>query len=96
MYPSKTYTVVVADRAQALLYETPRMGGRLQRIATLGNPHGHGHERDLGASAPGRAFNRSAGVHQTMGQRTSLRAQATEKFARAITRTLLQSPQAAS
>ena len=84
------FTVLVADRGQALLYETEKLGRRLQRVSTLTNPSARGHERDLGASAPGRSFNRSAGVHQTLSQRTSLQDQATERFARSIGRSLSQ------
>lgn len=93
--PAGKFTVVVADRAQAQLYETEKLGARLQRVATLDNPSGHGHERDLGSAAPGRSFNRSAGVHQTLSQRTSLREHSAEQFAKTIARSLSRTAAAA-
>jgi len=91
----KTFTVVVADRAQAQVYETARIGGALVRVATLENPNAHLHERDLGAAAPGRSLNRNSGVHQAFASKHSLREQVTASFARVVARNLAQSVRAA-
>lgn len=84
----KKYTVVVADRAHAHVYETPRLGGELQRIATLGNPNARRHERDLTTYAPGRAFNRTSGVRQTYEPKTTAKEHDAAQFARVVGRTL--------
>jgi protein required for attachment to host cells len=86
---AKRFAVVVADRAHAYIYETSRSNGELLRVSTLENPNARLHERDLGSSAPGRSFNRSAGVHQTYQQKHSLQEQAVSRFARTIGRNVL-------
>jgi len=85
---SKGLTVVVADRAHAHVYETPRLGGDLVRVATLGNPNARRHERDLMTYAPGRMFNRSSGAHQTFTPHETARQHDAAQFARVVGKTV--------
>ena len=88
MAASKPLLVVVADRAHAHVYETPRPGATLERIATIGNPNARLHERDLGTYAPGRSFNRSAGIHQTYATEHTRKQHEAERFARVVGKTV--------
>lgn len=84
----KKLTVVVADRAHAHVYETPRLGDDLLRVATLGNPNARLHERDLMTYAPGRSFNRNSGQRQAFAPRETARQHDSAQFARVVGKTV--------
>jgi protein required for attachment to host cells len=76
--------ILVANRGQADLYETSALGASLMRVRTFTNESAYLHESDLVSDGPGRVYNRVAGIHQSYGQRHSIRDKATEKFTRDI------------
>jgi len=77
------YCVVVVDHAKADIYRLAGPRGALQKLATFDNPGGHGHERDLGTSAPGRVSAGGSRRH-TFDARHTLREHALESFVRLI------------
>jgi hypothetical protein len=77
------YCVVVVDHAKADIYRLPGPRGALQKLASFDNPGGHGHERDLGTSAPGRVSAGGSRRH-TFDTRHTLREHALESFVRLI------------
>jgi len=76
--------ILVANRGQAELYDSSKLGEALTLVRTYTNPDAHLHERELVSDAAGRVYNRMGGVHQSYGQRHVLRDQATLKFARSV------------
>jgi hypothetical protein len=77
------YCVVVVDHAKADIFRLAGPRSALQKLTTLDNPAGHGHERDLGTAPPGRVSTAGARRHTFEGKHT-LRQHATESFVRAI------------
>jgi len=77
-------TIVVANQGQAQIYETQRLGEKLDSVANLTNTSAHLTEHDLATDASGRGMNRATGIHQTYGPGPVLRQTATHRFAQAI------------
>ncbi|MFO1425740.1 MAG: host attachment protein [Steroidobacteraceae bacterium] len=77
------YRVIVADTAQAVMYELEAPGAPLRETGRLDNPAGHQHERDLGSGKPGRVMNRLGTRHSLQGRRTHKQHE-TEHFARLV------------
>jgi protein required for attachment to host cells len=77
-------TIVIANQAQAQIYETQRLGEKLENVASLKNASAHLTEHELTTDASGRAMNRATGIHQTYGPGPVLRETANHRFARAI------------
>jgi len=76
--------MLVADHASARLFRVPGRQGDCDEVTRVDNPAGHGHERDLGSSAPGRGTGGGAGRHTAYEAPHSLREHATEVFAQHI------------
>jgi|ERR1022692_3339186 protein required for attachment to host cells len=76
--------ILVANRGQADLYATSALGAQMMRVRTFTNESAHLHESELVSDGAGRVYNRVAGIHQSWGQRHSIRDKATEEFTRDI------------
>lgn len=76
--------ILVANRGQADLYDSSKLGAALTLVRTFTNPEAHLHESELVNDSAGRVYNRAGGVHQSYGQRHVLRDRATLKFARSV------------
>lgn len=77
------YLLLVADHASARLMRVLGPRGTPEELTRLDNPAGHGHERDLGTSAPGRGT--SGGGNRTAFEPAhTLREHATEVFAQHV------------
>jgi protein required for attachment to host cells len=77
-------TIVIANQGQAQIYETQRLGEKLESVASLKNASAHLTEHELATDASGRAMNRATGMHQTYGPGPVLRQTAIHRFAQAI------------
>jgi protein required for attachment to host cells len=76
--------LLVADHASARLFRVPGRHGAPDELTRLDNPAGHGHERDLGTSAPGRGTGGGEGRRTAYEPAHTLREHATEVFAQHI------------
>lgn len=83
-----THLVLVADHASARVFRVPGLEADLDELIRLENPAGHGHERDLGSSAPGRGVGGGEGRRTAFESAHTLREHATELFVRKIAREL--------
>jgi len=79
-----SYLMLVADHASARLLRMPDPHATPEELSRLDNPAGHGHERDLGTSAPGRGTGGGEGRRTAYEPAQSLREHATEVFAQHI------------
>jgi len=77
------FCVVVADHAKADVYRLATARGPLERVASIVNPSGHGHERDLGTARPGRVTGGS-GQRHALQPHQQLREHATEVYAQEV------------
>ena len=75
---------LVADHASARLFRVPGVNRTPDELSRLDNPAGHGHERDLGSSAPGRGTGGGEGRRTAYESAHTLREHATEVFAQHI------------
>jgi hypothetical protein len=72
--------VLVVDHAVARIFRLAAPGAAPDELGRLDNPAGHGHERDLGASRPGRTAGGGGSRHAFEAPHT-LRQHAAEVFA---------------
>lgn len=79
-----TFLLLVADHASARLFRMPGMQGDRDEVTRLDNPAGHGHERDLGSSAPGRGVGGGDGRRTAFESAHTIREHATEVFAQRV------------
>jgi protein required for attachment to host cells len=77
-------TIVIANQGQAQIYETQRLGEKLENVVSLKNVRAHLTEHELATDASGRGMNRATGMHQTYGPGPVLRVTANHRFAQAI------------
>jgi protein required for attachment to host cells len=77
-------TIVIANQGQAQIYETNRLGEKLESVASLKNTSAHMTEHELATDASGRGMNRATGIHQSYGAGAVLRETANHRFAQAI------------
>ena len=77
------YLLLVADHATARLIRVLAPRGVPEELARLDNAAGHGHERDLGSSPPGRGMS-GQGSHTAYQPAHTMREHATEVFAQHI------------
>ena len=86
--------IVVADLAEARIYDLKRRDGPMLLVLRLNNAAARLHDRDLKSDRPGRVFDRAPSVrgrrgaiarHATGGERTPRRLEA-KRFAREIGR----------
>ncbi len=77
------YLLLVADHASARLMRVLGPRGTPEELMRLDNPAGHGHERDLGTSAPGRGIS-GGGSRTAYEPAHTLREHATEVFAQRV------------
>src|SRR5689334_5282231 len=80
--------VVVINRGRADVYDTASLGERLVRTKSFWNDAAHRHESALVSDAPGRVYNRSAGIHQSYGERHRVRDEVTKAFIRTVAHAL--------
>ena len=88
--------IVVADQAEARIYDLKRPAAPMSLVRQLNNPAGRLHDRDLKSDRPGRVFDRAPSVrgrrgaiphHATGGERSPRRI-AAQRFARVIAKDL--------
>lgn len=84
-----TYLLLVADHASARLFRMPGLKADWDEVRRLDNPAGHGHERDLGSSAPGRGV-AGGGRHTSFESAHTLREHATGVFAQQVAKAVSQ------
>lgn len=82
------YHIVVVDSQAVRVYRTRGPGRLFERAREIANPDMSRHERDLVSARPGRVFNRTAGVHQTLTA-SSERRRRTEAWLRSVGRTVV-------
>ncbi len=80
--------ILIVDQSRACLYTTAKFGEQLMPGLVLINPEARLHEHDLGSSSPGRMYNRTSGVHQTLTTHSNFRLQAVKQFVATISATL--------
>lgn len=76
--------VLVLDRSEANFHDTDALGEPLRPRAVVKNPTAHLREINLVSDAPGRSFNRMAGIHQSYGERHTVRDHETHEFVRRV------------
>jgi len=79
--------VMVADSAHLHIYGMAAPRKKLEKIAVFANPFAIKHERDGGADKPGRVLSRATGRRTALTSKTTLKQQATDKFARMVAKT---------
>jgi protein required for attachment to host cells len=84
--PMNARLMLVADHATARLFRVPGLQKVADELTRLDNPAGHGHERDLGTSAPGRGTGGGEGRRTAYEAEHTLREHATEVFAQHVAR----------
>ena len=82
------FRIVVADRAEAVFYETASLHSTPVEIARIANPDGQKHERELGADRPGRSHSRYGNARYSLTDGSTARRESAERFARRIARRL--------
>ncbi len=78
------FKIIVADTVKAHFYELKAPRSPLRKLETLENPHTGKHERDIGASQPGRTRNSTTGRGTALQGRTTLKEHAMELFAKTL------------
>jgi protein required for attachment to host cells len=79
--------VMVADTGHLHIYKMAAPRKKLEKLALFANPFAIQHERDGGSDKPGRGMSRSAGRRTALVGKTTLKQQATDKFARMVAKT---------
>ena len=78
------FHILVINSSAARLFEATRSDAPLVEVYDFINPPGHMHDRDLVSARPGRMLNRAAGIHQSLGQRTSTRVHAIARWTHSL------------
>jgi protein required for attachment to host cells len=75
-----TIWILVANQAEACIYSTDRVPGKLKLVNTLTNKEGAAHARDLTSDAPGRVHDRMGSARHSMEPDTGVKEEGRRRF----------------
>jgi len=75
-----TIWILVANQAEARIYSTDRIPGKLTLVNILTNKEGAAHARDLTSDAPGRVHDRMGSARHSMEPDTGVKEEGRRRF----------------
>jgi len=76
----KTIWILVANQAEARIYSSDRLPGKLKLVDVLANEEGTAHARDLVSDAPGRGFDSMGSGRHAMEPNTGVKDEQRKRF----------------
>jgi protein required for attachment to host cells len=86
--PMSRYRIVVADQAEAIFYDAPRLDAAPKEIARISDPLARLHDREFDTERPGRSHESVGNMRHAIQREQSPRKAEAARFARRIARRL--------